>query len=142
MNKETVEKIMNDACETFYRNSKNLIDEKAHERTIVAEMLPYLREHFPHYTVLSEYNREGAIDERQSKRDLDGNLLIPDIIVHEFGPNGRNLVAIEVKGHWNDEPREIDDAKLRSIQLKHGYEFLYRIELGKHKANIIAVLPV
>ena len=46
MNKELIEKVINDACEILYAENKNLIDERAHERTIVNEMLPYLRTHF------------------------------------------------------------------------------------------------
>ena len=142
MNKELIEKVINEACEILYAENKNLINERAHERTIVNEILPYLRVHFAEYKVWSEYNREGEIGNRQPKTDLDGNIIVPDIIVHEVGPTGRNLVAIEVKGYWNDEPRESDEKKLRDIQLKHGYEFLYRIELGKNEPQVIEILPV
>ncbi|MCC7004741.1 hypothetical protein IT397_02380 [Candidatus Nomurabacteria bacterium] len=142
MNKQIIEKIINEACRILYRDNKNLIDEEAHERTIVPEILPYLREYFPDYEVWSEYNREGEVGNRKPKRDLDGNLIVPDIIVHEFGPTGRNLVAIEVKGYWNDEPRENDEEKLRGLHRKHGYEFLYRIELGPDNHQLVEVLPI
>ena len=142
MNKEFIEKVISEACDLLYRENKNLIDERAHERTIVNEMLSYLRMHFVEYEVWSEYNREGEIGNRQSKTDIDGNIIIPDIIIHKYGPTGRNLAAIEVKGYWNDEPRDNDDKKLRDIQFKHGYEFLYRIELGKNEPKVIEILPV
>lgn len=109
MNKETIENIINEACRIRYRDNKNLIDEKARERIIVPEILPYLREHFTNYEVWSEYNWEGEIGNRKPKRYLDENLIVPDIIVHGYGPTGHNLVAIEVKGYWNEEPRENDE---------------------------------
>lgn len=75
-----------------------------------------------------EYNRENNTD---PKTDIHRKRLKPDIIVHQRGPQGINLVAIEIKGYWNDESREKDINSLQRLQEKHNYKFLYRLELGK-----------
>src|SRR5262249_15729701 len=119
------------------REQKALIDNEAHERTIGAYLAGYLRSLFPDWNVDPEYNREGA--DQQPKGDAEGNL-IPDIVIHtrlvKLGPN---LVAIEMKGHWNDEDRAVDEQKLRRIRAEYGYQFLYRIELGPDEAALIPV---
>ncbi len=142
MNKEIIKKAISRACDILYIKNINLIKERAHERTIVNEMLPSLKEDFFEYDVWSEYNREGEIENRQSKKNIDGDIIIPDIIIHKYGPTGFNLAAIEVKGYWNNESREVDEKKLRDIHFKHGYLFLCRVELGKNEAQVIEVLPV
>ena len=141
MDKSFIENVLGNACNFLYSRHKNLIDERAHERTIVSFMVPNLQSSFPEFTVINDYNREGDLEERKTKSDLEGNPFIPDLIVHEYGPQGRNLLAVEVKGYWNRESREIDKDKLRKLRLKHHYEFTYRIELGRDTANVIEVLP-
>lgn len=136
----TVEKSLDEACEELYRHAKRYIDEKAHERTIVAAViLPFLTKSFPTWSVDPDYNREGAKMKRNPKKDLHGKLIVPDIVVHEWGPNGRNLVAAQVKGYWNKEDRAEDEDKLRRLAAKHHYSYLYRIELGKDDFEIIPV---
>lgn len=140
MNKDFIVNTLIECCRVLYLDSKNLIVEKAHERTIVSRMVPYLKSQFSGYSVDPEYNREGSFEKRETKKDIDNNPILPDLIIHKYGPNGENLVAIEVKGYWNKESREIDEEKLRKLHLKQGYKFLYRIELGRDKADLIEVL--
>lgn len=138
IDQKAIEKAIEGACADLYKRGKHLILEKAHERTIVADFIaPYLRNLFSEWDVTTEYNREGI--DRESKKDLDGNLLIPDIIIHKFGPHGPNLVAVQVKGYWNREDRGKDAASLKKIQAKHGYIYLFRLELGRDKHELIPV---
>lgn len=139
MAKEEIEKAINEACSFLYRDAKHLLDEGANERDIVSYIVPLLRGKYCEYQVDSEYNREGAIGHRIPKTDSDGNRIIPDIVVHKHGPEGQNLVAIEVKGYWNHEPRQQDEDLLRRLQVKHNYKYLYRLELGKDCAELIPV---
>lgn len=141
MNKEYIEYAIRETCRLLYIKNKSLIDERAHERTIVNEMLPCFRGFFIGFQILSEYNREGEIGNRQPKTSIEGTILVPDIIVHQPGPTGQNLLAIEVKGYWNSEPRVNDEIKLKKLRIKHGYEFLYRIELEKDTYQLIEVTP-
>lgn len=135
---ETFENTVNAACAELYATKKHYIDERAHERTIVADFIaPFLRERLKGWDVNTDYNREGV--DREPKKDLDGNLIMPDIIVHKHGPAGPNLFAVQVKGYWNRQDRVIDEDSLRRIRAKHGYRFLYRLELGRDKHEIIPV---
>jgi hypothetical protein len=136
--KKTVESKIRLACDFLYDRGKQLIREKAHERTIVAKyLLPPLVELFPEWDVDPEYNREG--EERTPKRDLNEKRLFPDGIIHKRGPNGPNLAVIQVKGFWNLEKREKDENSLHRIRAKHGYLFLYRLELDSDSYELIQV---
>lgn len=139
--REVIENRIMEACEHLYANGKHLLAEKAHERNIVARfLLPPLVELFPDWDVDPEYNREGEVEDRQAKTDDEGNRLLPDLIIHKYGPAGPNLVAIEVKGYWNPENRKEDEESLRRIQKKHGYIFLYRLELNRESYELIPVI--
>ncbi len=139
INGNTLRATLNAACRYLYDNEKDLVDEHANEETIVADVLgPFLRRSLRPWHVNTNYNREGAA--RTKKTDQHGNLLFPDIIVHKRGPNGPNIAAIEVKGHWNREDRRIDVGALRRIKTKHGYKFLYRIELRSNSHKLIRLL--
>ena len=139
LDQNTFEKAMNDACAELYRTKKHFIDERAHERTIVSDFVaPFLRHEFQGWDVNTEYNREGV--DRGPKKDLKGKLLIPDIVIHKHGPKGPNVVAVQVKGYWNNADRTIDENLLRKLQAKHGYELLYRLELGKEKHELIKIV--
>jgi len=140
INKDQIEDVINKASYTLYKKHKNLIDEAAHEDMIVADVIaPYLRSHIEGYSVSTGYNREGPLDNRQTKTGLDEKPILPDIIIHKFGPNGPNIAAVEVKGWWNKEDREEDESSLRNLGAKHGYRYLYRLELGKNKHELIPV---
>lgn len=140
MTQNTIERKLNKICNILYKNDIDLINEKAHERTIVSRMIPYFKIQFNNYLIDSDYNREGEIGNRQVKKDIDNNPILPDLIVHRYGPKGINLLAIEAKGYWNKYPREKDEMKLIGLKKKQGYKFIYRIELNKDKAEIIEVL--
>lgn len=140
MTKEKIEKAILDACALVYRDFKHLINERTNERNIASSYLvPILRKKHRGYQVDSEYNREGSVDNRVPKTDSDGNRILPDIVIHEYGPEGFNLAAIEVKGYWNREPRQQDEDLLKRLQMKHNYKFLYRLELGRDCAELIPV---
>jgi hypothetical protein len=145
MTKKDIERIFGEACRILYHDNQKYIDEEANEESIVPFMTPYLKSQFKGYDVVNGYNREGPIkndgSKRDPKRDIEGNCIYPDIIVHQYGPEGENLVAIEVKGYWNTEPRSHDEKKLRGLHSKQGYKFIYRIELGKDMAELIEVEP-
>ena len=127
----------------LYAKEKDLIKNAVHERTIASKLACFAQVLFKDWKVDSEYNRSGQI----AKRDLDGGLILPDIIIHhrtpdlliQFDPDN-NLVAIEIKGYWNGKSRSKDEQKLRDIKTLFGYQYLFRIELNKENAKIIQVL--
>lgn len=64
---------------------------------------------------------------------------MPDLIVHVPGESGPNIAAIEVKGHWNQEDRAKDVAKLLGYLKKQGYWRAYAVELMPERAKIVRV---
>lgn len=130
-----------DACSELYESNDRLIAEGASETNLTGRLTEMLRTRFDGWDVDFEYQREGSIDDRDIKTDLAGEKLKPDIVVHERGPDGTNLVAIEVKGWWNPEPRWKDEYKLRRLEAKHHYRLLYRLELGHQAPELIRVMP-
>jgi hypothetical protein len=139
MKYEDVRAHIEQACARLYRAQKDLIDRETHERTIVNHLADYMRPLFAGFAVDTEYNREGQ--GRDPKRDERGRLY-PDIIIHTRGQRlGPNLVAIEVKGHWNPEDRGFDEENLRRMAAEYRYQFLFRIELDPDGAELIRVEP-
>lgn len=133
-----IKKVILEILEDIYLNKKNIIDNKLHERTIVADYIaPALRSKFTDFEVNTDYNREGT--GRDPKTDLSGNKVVPDIVIHHQGIDEYNLVAMEVKGFWNNQERRIDEEKLQSLNKKHPYKFLFRIELGKEEPEIVTI---
>lgn len=142
ISREDIEGLINDACVVLYRDHINLIVEAANEETIVADIIaPHLRVGIQgnEYMVSTTYNREGVLDKRQTKTGLDGRPILPDIIIHKFGPDGPNIAAIEVKGWWNKQNRAKDESSLRRLGAKHNYWHLYRLELGRDAHKLIPV---
>lgn len=77
-----------------------------HETTQHASRLAqYLQSEFPEYTVDIEHNRDGDIPKRlglppecANYRNTDGEALaVPDVIVHRRGPDGPNILVLELK---------------------------------------------
>lgn len=137
---EGVGHLLAKACDELYSRYKHLVLEAAHERSIVGDVLAvHLRSNITNYDVTTEYNREGEMGDREPKTDSEGNRIIPDIIIHKFGPKGPNIAAIQVKGYWNHEDRKRDEELLKKLQDKHGYQFLFRLELRKDGYDIISV---
>ena len=115
-----------------------LIRNRTHERTIATHLAHYLKLLFEDWDIDTEYNREG--DNGKSKQDYAGELLLPDIIIHKREPLLRdNLVAIQVKGFWNNEDRAKDEADLSKLKKKYKYSFLYRLELNPVNFDLISV---
>src|SRR4051794_26196148 len=93
------------AIDEFNIQDAYLLEVNANERCIAARLALYLQHRFDSYQVDVEYNRAGSDPKRlgmsedcANSRDDDGTVLIvPDIIVHRRGPNGPNLLGIEVK---------------------------------------------
>ena len=133
-----IEAIIRAACDRLYREQKDLINMRAHERTIAAYLAEYLRPHFPDLQVDSDPNRMG--DKGEAKRSRDGRLLIPDLIIHTRGSRkGPNIAAIQVKGFWNKENRKKDKADLHDLWRAFRYQHLFQLELNRDSYDITLV---
>ena len=128
MDKQSIKNLIVEASKTLYLEKLGLMAQRTHERTITSHLEHYLSQLFQGWDVDNEYNRQG--DEGEAKRSLNMELLLPDIIIHRRGSVvGPNLVAIQVKGYWNNEDRAKDESDLRKLRDKYRYKFLFRLEL-------------
>jgi len=142
MEKETIIQNIKNALGDLYLREADLITNKTEEETISAHLMYYLKSRFEGWSVDVEYNRDG----RDTKNGSNGKPIYPDISIHhrtpdrvnKFSPKN-NLVTIEVKGYWNKENRSNDEKKLRDRKSIFGYQYLFRIELGKDTGELIEV---
>lgn len=142
MNRETIESLLNEACKSLYENEYELVKNRTHERTLAGNIFCHIRKPFQDagWDIDLEYNREGGSGDPE--HDDVGNM-VPDIIVHtRESIDGPNLLAIEIKGHWNPANRNLDRDKLRRIRAKYGYQHLYRIEFNEDNWSLTEVDPL
>lgn len=128
MEKEEVIDKINQAVNFFYEKDKYLVDKDAHERSISHKLAEYLRPMFPNYNVDCEYDLHGdkiktlkGIKECSKLKKTER--ILPDIIIHERGPDENNLVVIEIKSRT--KPTMCDIRKLELMTRKAG-EFRYK----------------
>jgi hypothetical protein len=95
-----------------------------------------LRPHFAEWDVDCEYNRDG----HEIKR-VDGNIVVPDIIVHHRGTPD-NLLVIEVKKSNTRAPDEEDIAKLHSYResdLRYQNGLFLKLLVGRNAPDVSTV---
>jgi hypothetical protein len=123
------------AAERVRDNDIRLMDYAGSEQAVAHRLAVYVEHEFPEFSTDCEYNRQG--DEGATKRAvlIPGGKergVEPDIIVHKRGPDGPNLLAIEVKYvRCTDEEREHDINKLQSyLERPLSYAFAFFITYG------------
>ena len=107
------------------------------ERCIAARLSLYLQGVFPSYSVDVEYNRAGwppkrleLPDECANARDENGDtLVLPDIIVHRRGPDGPNVLVIELKKTTNPDDRGCDRQRVQAMRAQLNYQYGVLVEL-------------
>ncbi len=127
------------ALHMLFKREKYLLLTDAHEQAITHRLAVYLEGFYPEYHVDCEYNRYGIDPKR-----VDQSLRKPDIVIHERGQSGSNLMVLEIKP-WKTNQREIDAdcEKLKRIKQEFSYSFALSLTLGLvnevPKAGIIQV---
>jgi hypothetical protein len=118
------------ALAEVYSKDFSLIQEKAHERSIVFRFGLYFSDLISqtsfgtdtNLTIDVDYNRNignvktTAVSNRSHR-------ILPDFIFHHRGCHDKNVLVIEFKGHWSNEGR--DDQKLKDLtnQKNHVYHY-------------------
>jgi hypothetical protein len=113
-----------------------LLKNNLSERCISSRLAFYLQSAFPEHSVDLEYNRKGESPKRlnlpvqcANDRDDGGDpLVVPDIIVHKRGPEGPNILVVELKKTTNRESRECDHLRIHAFREQLGYEAAATIE--------------
>jgi hypothetical protein len=115
----------------LYSEDRKLIDGKAHEQAITAQLARHLDRELSgeDVNVDCEYNRDDR-DRDDIKRDQNGAPMRPDIIVHRRRTR-ENLLAVEVKPFWSAADRADDFARLEYLTSDaYGYLLGVHLELG------------
>lgn len=154
-NMTSIKRLIEKALDKLYKedyNSLICLNHKKHvgERACVFRFGIYFSQilkrekQFKGYNLDCEYNRNYD----DPKRKNNGDLIIPDIILHERGNNDNNIVVIEFKGWWSDVKSQKDDIyKLKELvdpcgkyKYQYGYSIkLNNVEKGKGRYTITEV---
>ncbi len=136
--KEEIEKKIITSLDKLRNHDQYLLTIDAHERSIAHKLAIYLQEEFPELDVDSEYNRRGNITktirvpkDNKNWKSLETKSVFPDIIIHERGPKGRNILVIEIKKSTNPDLGDADKAKLQAFGKEpYNYKFGLFLRIG------------
>ena len=136
MKRDNVRRRLHAALETLVRKDRYLFANKLGERCIAERLAMYLQHEFPRHAVDAEYNRDGDTPKRLGLRPECANyrnehgesLVVPDVIVHRRGPEGPNILVLEIKKTSNPAPRDCDRARIHAFRARFHYEFAALIE--------------
>ncbi len=116
------------AVRKFNDNDSILLKYDVHECCIAARLAMYLQVEFPDHSVDIEYSRDGGIAPKrlalpaQCGRKKHG-VVRPDVIVHQRGPDGPNLLVLELKKSASRDPSQCDRNRIRAFRREFGYTF-------------------
>lgn len=131
---------VNCALEKLYKKDMSLIDRKVCERAIVFRFGLYMHEilqstEFCDYHIDIEYNRNG-IEPKRLPNHKNGTY--PDFIIHRREVNTDNLLVLEFKTEWYNNPKEDKDKIQKYMDLSGEYKFKFgaTILIGKDRPQI------
>jgi len=112
MNNSNIKGKIREALKLFNtKDRKALLDVDIYEPTISHRIAVYLEELFPDFDIDCEYNKSLL----GNKRNVNGEKIRPDIIIHTRKTNEDNSVIIEVKKSGrNNKLSKSDIKKLKS----------------------------
>jgi hypothetical protein len=65
--------------------------------------------------------RQGLPDEYANDQDENGEgLVVPDVVIHRRGPEGLNILVLEVKKTTNPAPRHCDSSRIHAFCPQYG----------------------
>jgi hypothetical protein len=141
MDEAEVLRILEEALRRLEANDRHLLENDLSERCIAARLAVYMQPAFDGWSVDVEYNRKGDTPKRLGlpreclkKKDLEDEenngdaLVVPDVIVHRRGPEGPNLLVLELKKTTNRVARDCDRLRVDAFRAQLGYTFGATIE--------------
>ncbi len=131
------------ALENVYRDDRYLLENDLSERCIASRIAMYLQTLFPDYHVDVEYNRVGMSPKRlnlpeicANYRNADGSaLVVPDVIVHQRGERGPNLLVLELKKTSNPLGVDCDRQRILAFRKQLGYDYGAIIECETRRGH-------
>lgn len=147
MDQREVERRVTEALGAFQREDNYLLAHDLNERCIAGRIASHLQRAFPEWLVDMEYNRDGADPKRlglaeECANSTDDNgraLVVPDIIVHQRGAEGPNLLGIEVKKAGDRRGVQCDRARIQALQSLLRYRYGALIECETRRGHAYAV---
>jgi hypothetical protein len=148
MTQEKIRKILEEARSRFLENEPYLLTSTVNERSLTHKFAEYLQCIVgSKWSVDCEYNRYGSdskiivglqdiIGKRVSTKETKTKTVYPDIIIHQRGPKGPNLLVIEAKKDATDEERRGDWEKLNRIKEEYNYSFATFINFLTKESDI------
>jgi hypothetical protein len=123
------------AIERFMEMDRYLLEHDLREECIAARLAMHLQSVFHPFSVDVEYNRFGDLakslhipDACAKKLDTDGRArVLPDIIIHRRGPDGPNLLVVEMKKTTN--PIGFDCDRIRLYQFRQELQYYFGVLL-------------
>lgn len=120
-----------EALAGFEQEDSYLLRNDLGERCIAARVAFHLQRVFPEYHVDVEYNRAGDSPKRLQVPEECANaiddegraLVVPDVIVHQRGPDGPNLLGLELKKTTDTRGLDCDRERIRALRARLGYVF-------------------
>jgi hypothetical protein len=124
------------ALQRLAADDAHLFTHNLGERCIAVRLAMYLQEEFPEHKVDAEYNRAGDTPKRLGlpeycegyRNERGESLVVPDVIVHRRGPEGPNVLVLELKKTSNPFSRDCDRARIHAFREHLHYEFGALIE--------------
>jgi hypothetical protein len=125
------------AIATVMERDRSVVADGRNERAVAHRLAIYLQDEFPRWHVDCEFNRQGKNRERKkvaakrpylppSRRGSKYALVDPDVNVHRRGPDGPNLLAIELKVAGSSDLKR-DRAKLKAYLTEPHLRYTYAV---------------
>lgn len=136
MDRQDVEDRLARAMQQFMNEDSYLLEKNLSERCIASRLAMHLQRQFPDHKADAEYNRKGRTPKRlgvpeecANDFDDDGNaLVVPDVIVHQRGEDGPNILVLELKKANNPEGMDCDRTRVVAFRNDLHYQFGALIE--------------
>jgi hypothetical protein len=134
------------ALEKLLVTDRYLLENDLSERCIASRLAMHLQMEFQDHCVDVEYNRVGDVPKRlalpddcANYRDAVGRaIVVPDVVVHRRGPDGPNLLVLELKKASNPERFGCDRARVAALRRHMGYSCgaLVACETGQGQSGL------
>lgn len=149
--KEDVISLVESAKLLFLENDSSLLDVSANERSMTHKFAEHLqallKERGSYLVVDCEYNRYGEgpkyipsmksiVGDKVDTKSTKARTVYPDIIIHERGVSGLNLLVIEAKKDATHSNKKDDMKKLRLLKGNFDYSYALFLNFDTKNKNI------
>lgn len=147
MERQDVEDRLNRALRRLAEEDRYLLENNLSERCIAARLAMHLQPEFPEHKTDAEYNRKGRAPKRlglpeECANYIDENgdaLAVPDVIVHQRGEDGPNVLVLELKKTTNPDGLDCDRTRVLAFRDELHYEFGALIECETRRRRGVGV---